>query len=164
MARNVLALVLRAACGVAVAACGGSAPAPVAPTPPADPVTTAPPPKPADGALAGDPLYRVELGPVPTCSAGAPCEAKLVVRALDGYHVNHEYPTKFVADPASAPLVDGTGVFAAKEGDTTGTMTLSLKPQAAGTARISGTLKLAVCNPEVCEIRAAAIAFDVPVT
>lgn len=155
---------------LALAACATTpAPAPAPPvvtSPP--PVVEAPPPPPADAVPAADgatlaatDLYKIELE-LGGCAAGATCEARLVVHALGGYHVNAEYPTKFVVDPAAAPIVEGS-VFSATDPEK-GILTIKLHPAAAGTVRVGGTLKLAVCTEEICEIKAAQIAFDVPVT
>ncbi len=145
---------------VALAACK-SAPAPAAP-PPASVTSAAPPTaaasitadrEPAAGqVLASDPKFRIELDAPATCADG--CRPKLVVTTLGGYHVNAEYPTKFV--PADG--VTATGTFAVTD-ETTGVMTLDVP---AGTPKVAGTLKLAVCTDEICEIEAPQIAFTLP--
>ena len=86
-----------------------------------------------------------------------------MVHALGGYKVNAEYPTKFIATPVPGVTVDKTGTFAVGS-KTTGTMTVSFRAAAGGTATISGSLKLSVCTDEICEIAAPVVAFDVPVT
>jgi len=108
-------------------------------------------------------VFRVDLAPLPACMAGATCEARLVVHALGGYKVNAEYPTKFVGDAASTVALDGTGTFAI-EAKARGVMTVRFRPSAAGTAHVSGALKLSVCTDEVCKIEAPQIAFEVPVS
>lgn len=142
-------------------------PTPAATAPPAAPAappTTGDPATPfAAKTLVTDKLFRIELAPLAPCKAAAACEAKLVVHALGGYKVNAEYPTKFVASPAPGVTVDGTGVFAVAS-KTTGTMTVTFRAAAAGTAKLTGALKLSVCTEEICEITAPVVAFDVPVT
>lgn len=135
--------------------------APTAPTPPATTGESATPfaPKP----LVTEKLFRIELAPLAPCKATAACEAKLVVHALGGYKVNAEYPTRFVATPVQGVTVEKTGKFAVGS-KTTGTMTVTFRAAAAGTATISGALKLSVCTEEICEIAAPVVAFDVPVT
>ena len=107
-------------------------------------------------------VFRIDLAPLPPCTIGATCEARLVLHALGGYKVNAEYPTKFVGDEAATAL-DGTGTFAT-EAKTRGVMTVRFRPTAAGTARVSGAFKLSVCTDAVCKIEAPQVAFDVPVS
>lgn len=88
------------------------------------------------------------------------------------YHVNKEYPYKFVA--AGAPNVTflgkgdantfsrASGDFA-EEGEKAATMTVRFKPTAAGSARVSGTYKMSVCSAENCQIEQQAVTLDVPV-
>lgn len=107
-------------------------------------------------------VFRIDLAPLPPCTLGATCEARLVLHALDGYKVNAEYPTKFVADDAATAL-ESTGAFAT-EARTRGVMMVRFRPAAAGSARVSGAFKLSVCTDDVCKIEAPQVAFDVPVS
>lgn len=145
MARELLLI------GCLVAACGRDEPAR-----PAAPARTSP----AAPALAAQPFYRIDAGAAPPCASGTTCEARLVLTALGGYHVNQEYPFKLIADPAS-PL-EGEARFAIDDA-THGTMTLRFRPQAAGTTRLAGTFKLSVCSDENCEIESPHIELAVPV-
>lgn len=108
-------------------------------------------------------LFRIELAPPPPCKPASPCEVTLVVHSLDGYKINAEYPTKFVAKPSPGVTVAGTGTFAVSA-TAVGTMTVAVTAAHAGTARLAGAFKLSVCTDEICEIAAPQIAFDVPVT
>jgi hypothetical protein len=123
----------------------------------------APPPTEAQATgappLAGKPFYRVDAGPVAPCSAGATCEAKLVLTALGDYKVNDEYPTKFVPDERSELDVDGH-TFAI-DGNKRGTLTVRFTPQKPGEAKLVGTFKLSVCNEDNCEIEAPQITLTV---
>src|SRR5262245_55684302 len=111
MARERIAIAL----AIAAAGCGRSD-APSGPVPEGKP-------------LAGKAFYRIDAAPAAACTQGAPCEAKLVLTALGTYHVNQDYPFKFVGDPAPATPIDGEGRFAL--GDARhGTMTLTFKPAA----------------------------------
>jgi len=147
MARSWLAIAV-------VAACGRDQPAAPDPTGPAGPTAGAP--------LAGKPFYRVDRGPQPPCGSGAACEARVVLTALAGYHVNKDYPFKFVGDPAAMPI-DGTGSFAI-DGAKHGTMTIKFRPAAAGTATLIGTFKLSVCSDDTCEIESPRLEIAIPVT
>ena len=138
---------------VLVACKSAPAPATTAPTPAtAAPVSTTPPAPAAGNVLASDAKYRIEVEQPASCAQG--CEAKLVLKALGPYHVNAEYPTKFV--PAADVAIKTS--FEIPE-PTTGVMTLGLRP---GTSRVEGTFKLALCTDDICEIEAPTIAFELP--
>ena len=85
MARELLLIALVAASGCA--RCSRSEPAEAAGKP-----------------LAGKAFYRLDAGPQPPCARGATCEARLVLTALGDYHVNKDYPFKFVGDPGALPI------------------------------------------------------------
>lgn len=134
-----------------VAACSRDQPAPP------DPAATATP-------LATKPFfYRIDRGPQTPCASGATCEARVVLTALGGYHVNPDYPFKFVAAPAAGVPLDGPGSFAV-DGEKRGTMTLKFRPPTPGTATLIGTFKLSVCSEATCEIESASVELAIPVT
>lgn len=108
-------------------------------------------------------FYRIDRGPQAPCASGATCEARVVLTALGNYHVNQDYPFKFVAAPAGAVPIEGPGSFAL-DGEKQGTMTIKFRPPAAGTATLVGTLKLSVCSEATCEIEAATVELAIPVT
>jgi hypothetical protein len=112
--------------------------------------------------LAGNTFYRLDAGPRTPCTANATCEARIVLTALGGYKVNKEYPFKFVADPAPAVALDGTGTFALDDART-GTLTIRFRAARSGPARITGTFKLSVCTDEQCEIEQPKIQLELPV-
>jgi hypothetical protein len=111
------------------------------------------------------------------CAAGQECTMTIRLEASGGYHMNKEYPYKFVAAPA--PDVEflgkdaaGPATFSRAAGDyaesseTVSTLTVRFKPgaQARGRAsKISGTYKLSVCSAQSCQIEQAKLALDVPV-
>jgi hypothetical protein len=143
MARELLAL----AAALALGGCGGSKKS--------EPV-------PAGKPLAGKAFYRVDPGPATPCATGSTCEVRLVLTALGDYHVNKEYPFKFVGDPAAA-AVDGEGSFAF-DGEKRGTMTVKFRPAAAGNAKVVGNFKLSVCSDDTCEIESPKLELSVPVS
>jgi hypothetical protein len=147
MARELIAAALAVACGVAVG-CGkgqgGAAP-------------------PAGTPLASKPFYRVDAAALAPCASGATCRAGLVLTALGDYHVNKDYPFKFVGEPAPALPVEGDGAFALGDAKH-GTMTVTFVPAAAGAARLVGTFKLSVCSDDTCEIETPKIELAVPVS
>jgi hypothetical protein len=113
-------------------------------------------------ALAEKAFYRVDRGAQPACNAGATCEAQLVLTALGGFHINKDYPFKFVGDPAAAAL-EGPATFAL-DGEKRGTLTIKFRPQTAGTAKLGGTFKLSVCSDDNCEIDTPRLELSVPVS
>ncbi len=112
--------------------------------------------------LAGKAFYRIDAGPQTPCTAGSPCEARIVLTALAGYKVNKDYPFKFLAEPVSGVTVDGTGTFAFDDVKT-GTLTLRFRAAKPGPARFSGTFKLSVCTAEQCEIEEPKVELSIPV-
>ena len=109
------------------------------------------------------PAFRVEVAAPAACAVNAACEARIKLTALGGYKVNEEYPFKFVADKNAGVTVVSPAKFA-REGDKTGTMTIQLRAQAAGTHTVSGTFKLSVCTKDVCKIESPKISFAVSAT
>ncbi|HSK03547.1 MAG TPA: hypothetical protein VK932_19985, partial [Kofleriaceae bacterium] len=101
--------------------------------------------------LAGNAFYRIDAGPQTPCTAGAPCEARLVLSALGAYKVNRDYPFKFVAEPAPGLAVDGPGAMTFDDAKT-GTLTIRFRAARGGPARLTGTFKLSVCTDEECQI------------
>jgi hypothetical protein len=112
--------------------------------------------------LAEKAFYRLDAGPPAACASGATCEARLVLTALGDYHVNKDYPFKFVGDPAAIP-VDGTGSFAIDDAKHL-TMTIRFRPTAAGTAKVTGQFKLSVCSDDTCEIETPTLELAIPVS
>jgi hypothetical protein len=141
MARELIAIAVAAACAAGCRKTDGT-------------------PAPAGQPLAGKPFYRVDAAPPAACAPGATCEARLVLTALGDYHVNKDYPFKFLGDPAVP--VDGEGAFAIDDTRHL-TMTVKFRPAAAGTAKLVGTFKLSVCSHDTCEIETPRIELAVPV-
>src|SRR5512139_3040666 len=77
--------------------------------------------------LAEKAFYRVDAKPLAPCAVNTTCKAQLVLTALGAYHVNDDYPTKFVADAASGVRIDGEGTFKIG-GAKHGTMTVRFTP------------------------------------
>lgn len=150
MARELIAIALGLACGAA--ACGASG---------CRKAGNGEPDPPAGKPLAGKTFYRIDAGPPSACAQGATCEARLVLTALGDYHVNQDYPFKFIGEPAPAVPVDGQGAFAIDDAKHL-TMTVKFRP-AAGSATLVGTFKLSVCSDDTCEIETPRIELAVPV-
>lgn len=92
--------------------------------------------------------------------------------ATSGYHVNKEYPYKFVAAPApgitflgkSEPTTfsKAAGDFQ-EEGEKRATMSVRFRPASRGEAKVSGTYKMSVCSDDQCQIEQQPISLVVPV-
>lgn len=143
MARELLLVAL-------VVACGRDEPAPP------NPAAARPP-------LASKAFYRLDAGPEAPCARGTTCVVRLVLTALGDYHVNGDYPFKFIGDPAPAIQLDGDGTFALDDARH-GTLTLTFRPNAPGSAKLVGTFKLSVCSDETCEIETPKLELAVPIS
>jgi hypothetical protein len=111
--------------------------------------------------LAEKPFYRIDAQPLAACAVNTTCEAQLVLTALGAYHVNGDYPTKFVADAKGDVRIDGEGSFKIG-GEKHGTMTVKFTTTKPGPTKLVGTFKLSVCSDETCEIESPTITLDVP--
>jgi len=97
----------------------------------------------------------------PGCKAGIECAMTIKLVATADYHVNKEYPYKFVATPTASVAFLGkpdattftraAGDFT-EEGEKTGTMTIRFKPSTPGAITIAGTYKFSVCSADQCQI------------
>jgi len=159
MARNVVLFAVLAALAVlaVVAAIRPDRPMPTsarAPGPSA-PSPSAPP-------LASKAFYRVDAAPLAPCTAGTTCEARLILTALGAYHVNQDYPVKFIAEPAPALPLDGAAAFTVDDAKH-GILTVRFKPTTAGPATLAGVFKLSVCSDDTCEIERPKIELAVAV-
>ncbi|HVJ94631.1 MAG TPA: hypothetical protein VM580_32820 [Labilithrix sp.] len=106
------------------------------------------------------------------CKAGLDCVMTVTLVAQGDYHVNKEYPYKFVATETpgvaylgkSAPetFTRAAGEFV-MEGEKSGTMTVRFKPASAGNVRIAGTYKFSVCSDDQCQVEQEKIELSVPV-
>jgi hypothetical protein len=168
MGRELLSVALCA--GTAVAAVAGAGAACKRERDPASSASPSPSPAPASpGAaplprpLAAKAFYRLDAGPRTPCTAGQPCEARLVLTALGAFHVNQKYPFKFIGDATPGLAIDGTGTFALDD-ERTGTLTIRFRAERSGPARLSGTFKLSVCTEEECEIEEPKIELELPVS
>ena len=126
--------------------------------------------KPAASHLAGKNFVLDAASP--GCRVDTPCTMTVRLAAAGEYHVNKEYPYKFVA--AAAPGVQFLGSGDAntfsraagdfrEDGEKAATLTVRFKPTAAGEAHVSGTYKMSVCSAENCQIETPTISLAVPV-
>jgi hypothetical protein len=135
----------------------------------ADKAAAPPPLVPASTRLAGK-NFTLDVAS-PGCRVELPCVVTLRLAAAGAYHVNKEYPYKFIA--AAAPGVQYLGKGDAstfsrasgdfhEDGEKAATMTVRFKPTATGQARVSGTFKMSVCSAENCQIETQAVSLAVP--
>lgn len=115
--------------------------------------------------------YALDLA-TPGCKADAECAVTIKLVTAGDWHVNKEYPYKFVA--TSAPNVtflgkgDATtfsrpnGDFA-EQGEKVGVMTVRFKPSSPGETHVAGTYKFSLCSAEQCQIEQEKLDLAVPV-
>lgn len=108
----------------------------------------------------------------PGCRAGEDCAMTIKLVVAGDYHVNKEYPYKFVASAAPGVTFLGKGDASTfskasgdfvEEGEKSATMTVRFKPASPGQATIAGTYKMSVCSAEQCQIEQQPIALAIPV-
>ena len=142
----------------------------------APPASAAPVAAPVAAAAEGTPRekpYRLEVT-TPPCAPREPCEAVVTLVATSGFHINDEYPYRFVGDAVPAVELlgrDGAGahVFSkaagdfAKEGETRARLSVRYRAKEAGSLPLTGTYKLSVCSAETCLLATEKIATTVVV-
>jgi hypothetical protein len=106
------------------------------------------------------------------CKATGDCSLAVRLVTAGDFHVNEEYPYKFVATPVPEVTYLGkqdantftraTGDFRS-EGPTTATMTVRFRPAKAGDVQVKGSYKLSVCSKDACQIDTADVDTRVPV-
>lgn len=108
----------------------------------------------------------------PGCRVDAPCTMTLRLVASGDYHVNKEYPYKFIAAPAPGIHFQGNGdanTFSRAAGDfreeseKAAVLTIRFKPTSAGEAKVVGTYKMSVCSAENCQIETQPVSLSIPV-
>jgi hypothetical protein len=126
----------------------------------------------ADGAtkhLGGD-HFTIDLASA-GCKAGAECTMTIKL-AIDGdFHLNKEYPYRFIAKEAAGvdylgkkdktKFTKEDGDFVA-DGEKAGTMTVRFKPAATGKTKITGTYKMSLCSADQCQIEEPALELTIP--
>jgi hypothetical protein len=108
----------------------------------------------------------------PGCKVDADCAMTIRLVAGGDWHVNKDYPYKFIATAAPGVTFLGKGdanTFGKQsgdfheEGEKSATLTVRFKPTSTGEAKVSGTYKLSVCSAEQCQIEQQAVTLAVPV-
>jgi hypothetical protein len=96
----------------------------------------------------------------------------LALAVAGDFHVNKEYPYKFIGAPAGGVSFLGkndanifgrtTGDFV-EQGEKKATLTVRFKAASAGEAHVTGKYKLSVCSAAQCQIEEQAVDLAVPV-
>jgi hypothetical protein len=163
------AVVLAAALAVA-AACHSSDGAKAGPDqpPPQHPVASDSGKGPAGGGspvqTGDDSSFNLKVAPPDAGKAGAEQVAHITVTPGSGYHVNQDFPTKLVITPPDGVQVAKAELHKedAAAFDTSHLQfDVKLTPAKAGTFKVAGTLKFAVCTDTSCDPKKREIAFDV---
>ena len=111
-----------------------------------------------------DSSFNLQVASPDAVKAGAECIAHVTVTPGSGYHVNQEFPTKLVVTPP-----DGVAIAKAEQHKEDATafsenklqFDVKMTPAKAGTFKVAGTLKFAVCTESSCNPKKREIAFDV---
>ncbi len=90
----------------------------------------------------------------------ARCDIDFVVRAKAGFHVNADYPHRFVKDEDKG--VDVADVKAASSTEHEKKLTATYARTASAATLIRGRLFLSVCTDDRCLIEKVPISLDVP--
>lgn len=124
--------------------------------------------KPAKATVTGN-NFAVDVTS-PGCRVNEACTVTLRLNALNAFHINKDYPYKFIGTPGpnvtfltdNATFDKASGDYKA-EGEKAATLTVRFKPTSAGEAKVTGKYKLSVCADEQCLIEQPMITLAVPV-
>jgi hypothetical protein len=126
--------------------------------------------KPVGVAVSG-PHFALSFSAPGDCKATQRCTATLTLKATEGYHINNEFPYKFVAE--EHPNTDFLGKDArtfskaagdfAKVNETQANIAVAFAGKASGKARVAGTYKMSICSESNCQVESQAIALEVPI-
>jgi len=106
--------------------------------------------------------FAVDVSAPGNCVVNGACTMAIKLTALGKFHINDEYPYKWVGDP-----IDGIDYTGKKTGDfrkdspTQGTMLVAFK-SAGQNAKVSGVYKMSVCSEDKCQIETQRVELNVP--
>ncbi len=103
---------------------------------------------------ANDASFKLAVTTSPAGPAGAEAIAHVSVTPAQGWHVNKDFPTKLaLTAPAGVTLTKAVMESAdvAKLDDNELAFDVKLKADKAGTYKVDGEIKFAVCTPETCD-------------
>jgi hypothetical protein len=166
MFRRLVALF--AACGLSAVGCGRDSRA----VPPVDeaPASNGAASKCVHAACGNN--YFVDAEQVGKCKLGSSCSIAMTLVAVGAYHINDQYPYKFIADGAQGATFRGTdsagsNVFSKASHDwverdeRTGVMTLSFVPSDRALKKATGVFKFSVCSAQNCQLEHVPISVPV---
>lgn len=117
-------------------------------------------PMPAGAVRVSGKHFHVDTAAAAACAPAASCTVLAELTALDGYKVNHEYPFRFLLEPAAGVVLEGEPHFKVTA-TRTGRLTVRFRRTSVPTP-FAGTLKLSVCNPDECVVESAVLAVNIP--
>jgi hypothetical protein len=109
-----------------------------------------------------DASYKLAVTPA-SAAAGAEAVAKVQVTPSTGWHVNMDFPTQLnIKAPEGVTLTKAVMEIgdAAKVNDNELTFDVKLTAAKAGTYKVDGEIKFAVCTPDSCDPKKRPIAFE----
>jgi hypothetical protein len=114
------------------------------------------------GAMGADASFKLAVTPA-AGPAGSPSVARISVTPSTGWHMNKEYPTKLeLTAPDGVTLEKAVLEQAdiAKLDDNELSFDVKLVATKAGTYKVDGELKFAVCTPDTCDPKKQTIALE----
>ena len=109
--------------------------------------------------------YVVEVT-APPAGVGAEVAARLTLKAVDGYHVNKDFPYSLkVSPPTGVEVVKAQQSVedAIKLEDLEAAWDVKFTSQAAGDKKFAATFRFAVCTETSCDPKVEQLAWDVAV-
>jgi len=131
-----------------------------------DPAKGAPGGAATEGAAPSGPdgSFKLAVSTPAAGPAGAEAVARVSVTPTAGWHMNKDYPTRLkLTAPDGVQLHKAVFELAdvTKLDDNELAIDVKLTAAKAGTYKVDGELKFAVCTPETCDPKKQAIAFEV---
>ena len=110
-----------------------------------------------------DTSFQLAVVAPPAGPAGKEALAQVRVTPGEGWKMNHEYPTKLKLTPPDGVAVQKATleVTDAKLEDKKLEFDVKVTAAKAGTYKVGGEIKFAVCTPETCDPKKQEIAFEV---
>ena len=105
------------------------------------------------------------------CKVGAECTLTIKLGIQGDFHINKEYPYRYVAaDTAGVEYLGKAdkNKFTKEAGDfvaadeKTGTMTVKFKPASAGKMKLTGVYKMSLCSADQCQIEEPNLELTIP--
>lgn len=106
--------------------------------------------------------FAVDVSAPGNCKVNVPCVMSIKLTAMGAFHLNNEYPYKWVGDPIDGIEYVGskTGEFK-KESETQGTMFVRFK-SAGANPKIAGVYKMSVCSEDKCQLETQRVELNIP--